>query len=118
LLPEQESARHLIAPPDEELMAMRPKQPLHVKTLLDSAVLAGYDAEGITNKRVLLTPKRKDIPMASEGKPVLKIKLRDEPKPVTQESKDEGPSWDEIEFGLDQMIDHISSQRKAKLERN
>ena len=97
---------------------MRPKKPVHIKTLLDSAVVAGYDAEGITNKRVLLTPKRKDIPTATEDKPILRIKLRDEPKPLPP--KDETPleSWEDIEFGLDKMIDHISAQRKAKLERN
>jgi hypothetical protein len=117
LLPEQETARHLIAPSDEELMAMRPKKPIHIKTLLDSAVVAGYDAEGITNKRVLLTPPRRTSRFADEDKPVLTIKLRDEPKLVTEEVKDEGPSWDEIEFGLDQMINHISAQRKAKSER-
>lgn len=119
LLPEQESTRHLIAPPDDELIEMRPKDPRHIKILMDSASLAGYDTDGILKTKGFAIPKNKrDLPMASENKPVLKIKLRDEPKPVIQESKDEGPSWDEIEFGLDQMIDHISSQRKAKLERN
>lgn len=117
VLPEQESSRHLIAPPDEELMAMRPKKPVHIKTLLDSAVVAGYDAEGITNKRVLLTPKRKDIPTATEDKPILRIKLREEPKPVTPKEEVELESWESIEFGLDKMIDHIAAQRKAKMER-
>jgi len=120
LLPEQEASRHLIAPSDEELMAMRPKKPIHIKTLMDSASIAGYDAEGITNKRILMTPPRRPIPVASEDRPVLTIKLREEPKPAP---KDETPvaSWEEIEsgldFGIDKMIAHISSQRKSKLER-
>lgn len=117
LLPEQESSRHMVAPSDEELMEMRPKKPVHIKTLLDSAVVAGYDAEGITNKRILMTPPRRPIPIASEDRPVLTIKLREEPKP---EPKEETPvaSWEEIEFGIDKMIAHISEQRKSKLERN
>jgi hypothetical protein len=119
LLPEQESSRHLIAPSDEELTEMRPKKPIHIKTLLDSAVVAGYDAEGITNKRVLMTPPRKPARMASEdGPPILTIKLREEPK--LEIPKDDTPleSWEEIEFGIDKMIAHISAQRKAKMERN
>lgn len=118
LLPEQEGTRHLVAPPDAELAAMRPKKDVHIKTLIDSAVIAGYDAEGITNKRTLMTPQRKSIRMASEdGPPVLTIKLREEPKP---EPKDDTPleSWEDIEFGIDKMIAHISQQRKVKSERN
>lgn len=118
LLPEQEGTRHLVAPPDAELAAMRPKKDVHIKTLIDSAVIAGYDAEGITNKRTLMTPQRKSIRMASEdGPPVLTIKLREEPKP---EPKDDTPleSWEDIEFGIDKMIAHISAQRKVKSERN
>ena len=98
-------------------MAMRPKKPIHIKTLLDSAVVAGYDAEGITNKRILLTPKRKELPTATEGRPVLRIKLLEEPKPVTPKEEVELESWESIEFGLDKMIDHIAAQRKAKAER-
>ena len=109
----------MVAPSDEELTEMRPKKPIHIKTLLDSAVVAGYDAEGITNKRVLMTPPRKPVRMASEdGPPILTIKLREEPKPEVP--KDDTPleSWEEIEFGIDKMIAHISAQRKAKMERN
>ena len=108
----------MVAPPDAELAAMRPKKDVHIKTLIDSAVIAGYDAEGITNKRTLMTPQRKSIRMASEdGPPVLTIKLREEPKP---EPKDDTPleSWEDIEFGIDKMIAHISQQRKVKSERN
>lgn len=116
LLPEQEGSRHLVAPSDEELTEMRPKKPIHIKTLLDSAVVAGYDAEGITNKRVLLTPPRKPPNVAREDRPVLTIKLRDEPKP--EQPKDETPleSWEDIEFGIDKMIAHISAQRQSKLK--
>ena len=118
LLPEQEGSRHLIAPPDDELIEMRPKNPHHVKMLMDSASLAGYDTEGILKYKGFAVPKPKAIPVASEDKPIFKLKLRDEPKLVTL--KDETPleSWESIEFGLDKMIDHIAAQRKAKLERN
>ena len=117
LLPEQESSRHLIAPPDDELIEMRPKNPYHIKMLMDSASLAGYDTDGILKQKGFAIPKRKEIPMATEDRPVLTIKLREEPKP---EPREETPvaSWDEIEFGIDKMIAHIAEQRKAKLERN
>jgi len=117
LLPEQEGSRHLIAPPDDELIEMRPKNPHHVKMLMDSASLAGYDTEGILKYKGFAVPKPKAIPIASDDKPIFKLKFRDEPKPVTP--KDETPleSWESIEFGLDKMIDHIAAQRKAKLER-
>lgn len=117
LLPEQEGSRHLIAPPDDELIEMRPKNPFHIKMLMDSASLAGYDTEGILKYKGFAIPKPKAIPVASEDRPIFKLKLRDEPKPPP---KDETPleSWEDIEFGLDKMIDHISAQRKAKLERN
>lgn len=118
LLPEQESSRHLIAPPDEELIEMRPKNPYHIKMLMDSASLAGYDTEGILKQKGFAIPNRKSIRMASEdGPPVLTIKLREEPKPETP--KDDTPleSWEDIEFGIDKMIAHISAQRKVKTER-
>jgi hypothetical protein len=80
--------------------------------------VAGYDAEGITNKRVLMTPPRKPVRMADEnGPPILTIKLREEPKPEPVDDTP-APTWEEIEFGIDKMIAHISEQRKAKLERN
>jgi hypothetical protein len=119
LLPEQESSRHLIAPPDEDLINMRPKNPFHIKMLMDSASLAGYDTDGILKTKGFAVPNRKPIRMASEdGPPVLTIKLRAEPKPETP--KDDTPleSWEDIEFGIDKMIAHISAQRKVKTERN
>jgi hypothetical protein len=73
LLPEQESSRHLIAPPDDELIEMRPKNPYHVKMLMDSASLAGYDTDGILKQKGFAIPKRKEIPMATEDRPVLTI---------------------------------------------
>ena len=117
LLPEQEPHRHLIAPPDEELIAMRPKNPFHIKILMDSASLAGYDTDGLLKAKGFAIPKKKEIPMAKEdGPPVLTIKLREEPKP---EPEEETPvaSWEEIEFGIDKMIAHITEQRKARMER-
>ena len=118
LLPEQEGSRHLIAPPDEELIEMRPKNPHHIKLLMDSASLAGYDTDGILKYKGFAIPKPKAVPVASEDKPIFKLKLRDEPKPEPVKEEAELESWESIEFGLDKMIDHIAAQRKSKLERN
>lgn len=117
LLPEQEGSRHLIAPPDDELVEMRPKNPHHIKLLMDSASLAGYDTEGILKYKGFAIPKPRPLPTATEGRPVLRIKLLEEPKPVTPKEEVELESWESIEFGLDKMIDHIAAQRKAKAER-
>jgi hypothetical protein len=118
LLPEQESHRHLIAPPDEELIEMRPKSPYHIKILMDSASLAGYDTDGILKQKGFAIPNKKPPRMADEnGPPILTIKLREEPKPEPVDDTP-APTWEEIEFGIDKMIAHISEQRKAKLERN
>ena len=118
LLPEQEGSRHLIAPPDDELIEMRPKNPHHIKLLMDSASLAGYDTDGILKYKGFAIPKPKAVPVASEDKPIFKLKLRDEPKPEPVKEEAELESWESIEFGLDKMIDHIAAQRKSKLERN
>lgn len=83
LLPDQEEHRHLIAPPDEELLEMRPKNPAHIKMLMDSAVLAGYDAKGMADKRSYKLPPKTPLRYADPDVPVLVIKPR--PAPVVDE---------------------------------
>jgi len=82
LLPEQEERRHLIAPPDEELIALRPKNQTHIKMLLDSAVLAGYDAKGMSDSRSYKVPPKAQPKFADPDVPVLVIKPRVAAAPV------------------------------------
>jgi hypothetical protein len=86
LLPDQEERRHLIAPPDEELIALRPKNQTHIKILLDAAVLAGYDAKGMSDSRSYKVPPKSQPRYAEEDVPVLVITPR---KAVDE------PQWDE-----------------------
>ncbi len=71
LLPDQEDRRHLIAPPDETLIALRPKNPTHIKILMDAAVLAGYDAKGMPDSRSYKVPVKAQPKFAEEDVPVL-----------------------------------------------
>jgi len=88
LLPDQEERRHLIAPPDEELIALRPKSQTHIKILLDSAVLAGYDAKGMHDARSYKVPPKVQPRYAEEDVPVLVIKPR-------KAAVADEPEWDE-----------------------
>lgn len=75
LLPTQESRRHLIAPPDDVLYTLRPTNPAHLKVLMDSAALAGFDAKGIIEKRSFAVPVRHHV-YAEPDKPVLVLKRK------------------------------------------
>jgi hypothetical protein len=92
LLPEQEERRHLIAPPDEELIALRPKNPTHIKILLDAAVLAGYDAKGMHDSRSYKVPTKAQPRFAEPDVPVLIIKPRIVP---AQGGAEDDELWDE-----------------------
>ena len=101
LFPQQEEVRHLIAPPEEELDAMRPKNPLHIKRLMDSAAIAGFDGEQIPDSNKYVPPRFRKPNYAGEA-PVLTIKgfdpasLNKEPevrKPYVVSDED----WAEIE---------------------
>lgn len=95
LLPEQEGSRHLLAPPDEVLYDLRPIDPVHVKVLMDSAVMAGFDAKGIVNKRSY-APIPKPQPLyADPQKPVLVVKSKVKPA-----SDPDSGSLDDIEETL------------------
>lgn len=89
LLPEQEAHRHLIAPPDEELLELRPKNPMHIKMLLDSAVLAGYNAQGMSATRSYKVPEAAMPRYADPDTPVLVITPR--AAPVVSEDEDWEP---------------------------
>ena len=100
LLPEQEGSRHLIAPPDEALYSMRPLDPVHVKVLMDSAVLAGFDAKGIVNKRSYAPFPKPEPRYADPKKPVLVV--RGKAKPASGSG---GGSLDDIEESLGKTRD-------------
>lgn len=85
LLPEQEEHRHLIAPPDEELLELRPKNPMHIKMLLDSAVLAGYNAQGMSATRSYKVPEAALPRYADPDTPVLVITPRAAPAATEDE---------------------------------
>lgn len=86
LLPEQEGRRHLIAPPDELLEKLRPKDPEFIRVLMDSAAMAGFDAKGVTEKRSYAPPPRPKPRYAQPDKPVLVIKRKTPAEPVEKES--------------------------------
>ena len=76
-LPEQDSHRHLIAPDEATLHALKPKNPVFTDLLAQSAGEAGYDCMGLKNRRFvgLSHIHHKDTaPTAQDDKPVLIMK--------------------------------------------
>ena len=118
LFPQQEDNRDLIAPSDTELDTMRPKDPLHLKRLMESGNLAGFDCEGIPDGKKYVPPRfRKPNHAGIEPVLVMKgfdpetLRRRDEPaKKLTDEE------WDEIERGfmkkesLPEVVDEIDPE--------
>jgi hypothetical protein len=87
LLPQQETTRHLTAPSDEELIAMRPVNPNITMLLANSAAVAGFDGSGILNRRGEFVRMGKPKPtFADPAKPVLVIKRGT--APATPEEKE------------------------------
>lgn len=95
---EQMIAREKIAPSETELDEMRPRDPIHVKRLMNSAVVAGYDGEGMLEKdKRYKPPKKKAVKTAVDGVPVLIVKgyePRREIEPARPISDEE---WEELE---------------------
>lgn len=91
LLPEQEQRRHLIAPPDDLLVRMRPIKPEHIRILIDSAAMAGFDAKGVVDKRSYAPPPKPKVRYAEPDQPVLVIKRKEEP--VLEESEPDEPEF-------------------------
>lgn len=87
LLPEQKGRRHLIAPPDELLEKLRPQDPEFVRILMDSAVMSGFDAKGIVDKRSYAPPPRPEPRYAEPDKPVLVVKRRSEERDSSDEEE-------------------------------
>lgn len=103
LLPEQEDTRHLVAPPDEVLLSLRPKNPVHIKMLLDSAVLAGYDAQGMSETRSYKVPVRTPLRYADPDKPLLVIKPRPVEPPVMTDD-----DWDVLAPDVQRVAVHTT----------
>lgn len=94
LFPQQEDARDRLAPPDRELEAMRPKNPAHIKRLMDSALVAGFNCDGL-NTSYYAPPKFRAHTFAGEA-PVLVVKsYTTEPVAPVQPMTDD--DWDELE---------------------
>jgi hypothetical protein len=115
LLPDQEGVRDLIAPPEEELRAMRPKDPDLLIMLANSALTAGYDGRGILNGRGVFTAT-KAPKYADPNKPLLVIRRREEPPkkastfvdPITPEMETEKEGF------LGPYFDMLMAKKQAK----
>ena len=71
LFPQQEDVRHLLAPSEEELDTMRPQNPFHLKRLMESGNVAGFDCEGIPDAKKYVPPRFRKPNFASGETPVL-----------------------------------------------
>jgi len=88
LLPDQEKTRHLIAPTDAQIKALRPQDPELLHMLANAAAQAGFDGEGILDKNNRYVPKKRlRRPMEpTADKPVLTVKLaRPVPDPLRED---------------------------------
>jgi hypothetical protein len=103
LLPEQDATRDAVAPSDEVLASLRPRNPHFIKILFDSAVVAGYDLSGMNNKRSYAVPQKAQPVFAQPDVPVLVFTntrlLRKGSYPDVAEI-----SFDDIEAALDKTI--------------
>ena len=114
LLPEQEKRRHLIAPPDDLLEKMRPVKPEHVKVLIDSAAMAGFDAKGVVDKRSFAPPPKARPKYADPNTPVLVLTRKTEAPPA-ENALYAGPTpederQDEPSAELDSIFDLIEKR--------
>lgn len=118
LLPEQVARRHLIAPPDELLEKLRPMKAEHVKILMDSAAMAGFDAKGVVDKRSYAPPPKAKIRYAEPDQPVLVLKRREAEEPVPEEPEfkfelHEGDIPNPPDRELDSIFDLIEKRNAA-----
>ena len=81
---------------------MRPKNPLHIKRLMDSAAIAGFDGEQLPESNKYVPPRFRKPNYAGEA-PVLTIKGYD-PEAVAKRNepvrKITDEEWEEIESGF------------------
>ena len=101
---------------------MRPTNPIHVKRLMNSAVIAGYDGDGmeVTDKRYK-PPKKKAPRVADAGKPVLVVKgfdaaayaARNEPAKKLSDAE-----WDELErpFKRQDSLPEVRDETEPEVE--
>lgn len=111
LLPDQEKARHLIAPSDELIKSLRPKNPETLHMLANAAAQAGFDGEGILDKNSRYIPKkrlRKPIEPTAD-KPVLTVRLA---KPAVPDPTREDVTLDDILS--DAWLDKIEERRRQR----
>lgn len=73
LLPKQEDVRHLLAPDDETLAMLRPKDPNRLLMLANAAAVAGFDGKGILNRNNHFVPS-KFVPIHDARMPVLQLR--------------------------------------------
>lgn len=111
LLPDQEKARHLIAPTDEVIRSLRPTNPETLHILANAAAQAGFDGEGILDRNNRYVPKKRVRKPAepTEGKPVLTVKLA---KPAVPDPKREDVTLDDILS--DAWLDKIEERRRQR----
>lgn len=97
LFPQQEDVRELIAPSDAEIEEMRPHKYVHIKRLMDSAVIAGYDGEGLGEDQRYVPPRKRLPNFAPDDQPVLIIKSFEPPRDDTPAVPMTDEEWEEIE---------------------
>lgn len=120
LFPQQEETRHLIAPSEEELDLMRPKNPLHLKRLMESGNLAGFDCEGIPDGKKYVPPRFRKPNMANPDVPVLvmrnpvQVRQVEPAKPISDED------WDEIEraFAPKKALPEVVDEVEKNVDHN
>ena len=100
LFPQQEDVRHLLAPPEDELDKMRPVKQLHIKRLMDSAVLVGFDGSGVTNPQKYIPPRHRKPNYAETDKPVLVMKGLTERREATPAKPISDDDWDDLTSGF------------------
>jgi hypothetical protein len=100
---------------------MRPIKPEHIRILLDSAAMAGFDAKGVVDKRSYAPPPKPKVRYAEPDQPVLIIKRREEPvleEPVLEEPEfkfemHSGDMPDNSGKELDSIFDLIEKRNAA-----
>lgn len=98
LLPEQEASRDKLAPPDEEILKLKPVNPVFTSLLANSAVTTGLDGRGVIGtdgrfRKFGQEPRYAD-------KPIFKVSrgIREVPPPKTPEQIEKERQEDEDLF--------------------
>lgn len=118
LFPQQEEVRHLIAPPDSEIEAMRPIDPVHTKRLRDSAAVAGYDCSGLPDNGRYVPPRLRKATYAGI-EPVLVMKNYEPPREIEPAKPISDEDWDELErpFRKQDSLPEVLDATEPEVER-